>query len=1131
MDETVSELPWTGERYVPQLRGNIALEHLHRYALASEFVKGKRVLDIASGEGYGSEMLSRAAASVVGVDLDPGAVEHAQKKYGKENLSFKKGNCEQIPLSDHSVDVVVSFETIEHLTNHEKMLSEVKRVLTPDGILIVSTPDKHEYTEVPKHHNQFHVKELYRNEFEKLLGTYFKNQKFLGQRIAYGSNILSIEEPSDFGGVYEFNSLLTEGEKTKRLFQPLYLIAFCSDVKLPSIDSTLCEQAFYETEAYQSVSQQLSEKETLLKKQGEVLLKTNKDLQKKENLLAEGENLINRKNNLIREQEELIEQQKALISEKENEIQDQKTIVHEKDLLLAEQGRQLPNKDQELADQKNISSFIKRIKRALEYRVMACRIGRSKSFDRQWYLEQHPAAAANMDSLFHYVCFGEKEGRQPRPLFDSHNIDGRKNKAHLPREGSLVLLPLINNINKKYGPKVSLELDKISKLLFAALTKEEVQVNNALGMLQQQIKNSLFPPATESYFVSIIIPVHNQLAYTLACVATILNSEIKGNFEILIADDASTDATATIFEGLHPSIKLIHQSSNLGFLGNCNEAAKQAQGDYILFLNNDTLVLPGWINALVDIFKTHPDAGLVGAKLLNTDGTLQEAGGIIWKDASGCNYGRGSNPNDYEYNYVKEVDYCSGACLMIALKLWESLGGFDEQYSPAYYEDTDLAFRVRAHGKKVMYQSKAEVIHLEGVSHGKDVSTGIKAVQVVNQKKFLARWKSGLNQYHFSPGKHFFLARCRLPKHKTILFIDHAIPTPDRDAGSKSVVSHMKFFMRQGFHVVLIGDNGHENPSYEELLQQMGVEILPNKNFNITQQWLAKNGRYIDYVFLSRPHTSLRWVTPLRKKTKAKILFYGHDLISRTRERAFKDTRILSHKLIAQEFKRHEKAIHPLVDVIYYPSQVEVDALSNELKEKEVRKIPLYIFEDDFKKNNYDAASRNGLLFVGGFQHPPNLDAVLYFINNIFPKVLKLLPQLQLTIVGADAPAKLLHLSSENVTIKSNISDEHLLELMNYSKLSIVPLRYGGGIKGKIIDAMKNGLPVLTTPIGAEGLESEKGHIVVSSLDEFAGRLVEIYNNNEDLNVISRTGQKYVADNFSEEAMKKALKDYVLEIK
>lgn len=436
MDDKSSELPWTGERYVPQLCGDIALEHLHRYAFASEFVQGKRVLDIASGEGYGSEILSRTAASVIGVDIDDTTIQHAQKKYLKENLSFKTGSCEQIPLPDRSVDVVVSFETIEHLAGHQKMLQEIKRVLTLDGILIISTPDKHEYAEVPEHHNQFHVKELYKSEFENLLGTYFRNQKILGQRITYGSNILNTEGPSNFGGIYEFNRLLAEGETTKRLFLPLYLIAFCSDAKLPSIDSTLCEQPLYETENYQSIIRQVAEKEGILKKQEGLLSEQNRKIQKQENLLGEKENLINRKNNAIRaiekqlcqKEEELLQQQK-LIEEQKKILSTKENIIQQKDFLLHEKERQQIERLHLILKIKNTKIFeynlkalslMECMKRCFNDENMVAEIDRSGFFDREWYLEKNPdVKKAGVDPIIHYIDAGAAEGRDPGPLFQT----------------------------------------------------------------------------------------------------------------------------------------------------------------------------------------------------------------------------------------------------------------------------------------------------------------------------------------------------------------------------------------------------------------------------------------------------------------------------------------------------------------------------------------------------------------------------------------------------------------------------------------------------------------------------------------------------------------------------------------
>jgi GT2 family glycosyltransferase len=212
-------------------------------------------------------------------------------------------------------------------------------------------------------------------------------------------------------------------------------------------------------------------------------------------------------------------------------------------------------------------------------------------------------------------------------------------------------------------------------------------------------------------------------------------------------DDASDDGTPGVLAAL-PGVRHLRNEANLGFLESCNRAAGEARGAYLLFLNNDTEVQEGWLDSMVALFGADERAGLVGAKLLFPDGRLQEAGGIVWRDGSAHHRGRYDDPRRPEYNHVREVDYCSGACLLIESSLFRALGGFDTRYAPAYYEDTDLAFRVRHAGKKVLYQPQAVVVHHEGVSNGTDTRSGIKAHQVANQAKFRERWRKELEAYH-----------------------------------------------------------------------------------------------------------------------------------------------------------------------------------------------------------------------------------------------------------------------------------------------------------------------------------------------------------------------------------------------
>ncbi len=234
--------------------------------------------------------------------------------------------------------------------------------------------------------------------------------------------------------------------------------------------------------------------------------------------------------------------------------------------------------------------------------------------------------------------------------------------------------------------------------------------------------------------VSIIIPVFNHLQDTLNCLKSLAECNDKARFEIIITDDGSTDSTQSVFSQCK-NLNYIRNEDNLGFLAACNTAAETAIGEFIVLLNNDTVVLPGWLDALVDTFSEHPQAGLVGAKLVYPNGTLQEAGGIVFKDGSAFNFGRDEDPNKPAVNYLREVDYCSAACICVPKKIWQDLNGFDEFFSPAYYEDTDFAFRVREAGYQVFYQPLSEVIHFEGKTSGLDVTKGIKRYQIIKSGK------------------------------------------------------------------------------------------------------------------------------------------------------------------------------------------------------------------------------------------------------------------------------------------------------------------------------------------------------------------------------------------------------------
>ncbi len=246
--------------------------------------------------------------------------------------------------------------------------------------------------------------------------------------------------------------------------------------------------------------------------------------------------------------------------------------------------------------------------------------------------------------------------------------------------------------------------------------------------------------------VSILIPVYNQFEYTYQCLKHMKKYEANIPYEIIVGDDCSSDMTVEL-EKIVKGIKVIHNEVNHQYLNNCNRMSKEARGKYIVFLNNDTQVQKNWLGALVDLMESDQTVGLAGSKMIYPNGLAQEAGGIVWKNALILQFGNGRQPNEEELNIMREADYISGASIIIRKDLWDKIGGFDKQFSPAYYEDVDLAFQVRKQGYKVVYQPESEVVHFGGTTEGTNELT--KMLIEENRQKFYSKWKEVLERQHY----------------------------------------------------------------------------------------------------------------------------------------------------------------------------------------------------------------------------------------------------------------------------------------------------------------------------------------------------------------------------------------------
>lgn len=626
--------------------------------------------------------------------------------------------------------------------------------------------------------------------------------------------------------------------------------------------------------------------------------------------------------------------------------------------------------------------------------------------------------------------------------------------------------------------------------------------------------------------VSIVIPVYNQFNYTYSCLASILENTRDIAYEIIIADDMSSDETMNIHT-YADHITVVRDGENRGFLLNCNNAAKHARGKYIFFLNNDTNVQSQWLDSLLALIESDPTIGMVGSKLIYPDGRQQEAGGIIWNDASGWNYGRLDDPEKPEYSYVKEVDYISGAAILVKHDLWNRLGGFDERYVPAYFEDTDLAFAIRNLGYKVMLQPQSVIVHFEGISHGTDTGSGIKSYQVTNKEKFWQKWELELTRDHFSNAEHVFLARDRSKSKKTIMIIDHYVPHYDKDAGGRCTYLYMKLMVSMGYRVIFMGDNFFKHEPYTSELQQMGIEVLYGnwyaKNIN---NWIKTNGQYIDYVYLNRPHIAIKHIEAFKKHTDAKIIYFGHDLHYLREMRNYEITKNPALLKSSEEWKEIEFKLFRLADVIHVVGVYEQQILREQISDKPIRNIPLFPYEQLYSDTHSIPAynERKDLLFVGGFNHKPNYDGIAWFIDHILPLVKQNIPEIKLYIVGSNPPEDLIERQSENVIITGYVTDEQLENYYNSTRVVVVPLRFGAGVKGKVVEALYYQVPLVTTMIGAEGLADISGVLTTSDQESgFAEAVVHLYENAVDWSAYSDASGNYIRTHFTVEAARSIL--------
>ena len=602
-------------------------------------------------------------------------------------------------------------------------------------------------------------------------------------------------------------------------------------------------------------------------------------------------------------------------------------------------------------------------------------------------------------------------------------------------------------------------------------------------------------PHSDNPELSVLIVLFNRAELTFACLRS-LAENYSERMEIIIVDNNSQDETSRLLERLR-GVRTIRNAENRNFLLAVNQGAQEARGEYLLLLNNDAQLLPGTLQSALNTIRSAPDIGAVGGRLILLDGTLQEAGNIIWRDGSCLGYGRGDNPSAPMYMFQRDVDYCSGAFLLTPRRIWEELGGFDESFKPAYYEETDYCTRVWEQHLRVVYDPNSVLLHYEFASSNS--VHGATDLHREHQGIFAARHHA-LLATHFAPDPNCILpARMKDRGKRRVLFIDDRVPHMWLGSGFPRARAILLTLLEQECFVTFYPlDEFHE--SWTSVYSDMRAEIEFMMGYGppLLEAFLRNRQRYYDAIFISRPHN----MKMLKSILDAHPDWFAETNVIYDAEAIFATREITYRQLNGEP-----------------PSAQEADALMQE--EVDVASAANCVVAvshrdgEQFRKHGIGnvrivghslAAAptprgfdrRNGFLFVGAIHEEasPNADSVIWFLQQILPNIqAELGPDILFTIAGVNKSERVHQLATPSVKITGHVLD--LTELYDTARVFVAPTRYAAGVPHKVHEAAARGVPMVATPLLASQLGWQDGDpfLVGSDAESFAKKCVELHSN------------------------------------
>jgi len=635
-------------------------------------------------------------------------------------------------------------------------------------------------------------------------------------------------------------------------------------------------------------------------------------------------------------------------------------------------------------------------------------------------------------------------------------------------------------------------------------------------------RSKLILPSSSQPKISILIVAYNQAELTFRCLQSLIENA-PHQTEVIIVDNGSYDETQDLLnqvEGAH----VIRNEENLHFIGGANQAAKEARGEYILFLNNDTQILPGSIQSAINTIENAADVGAVGAKLILPDGSLQEAGGIIWNDGSCIAYGRGDNPFASQYMFMRDVDYSSAAFLLTKRKTFFDLGGFDESYKPAYYEDADYCLKLWEKGMRVVYDPNAAVIHYEFGSSV--IKENAIQLQITNRKIFVSHHTQKLSDQPDPKIANFLEARTHEQPLKKVLFIDDRVPHPTIGSGFPRAHAILLSLRRLNCFVTcypMFFINEDWSSAYSDVPQE--VEIILGAGHLSLQKFLEERKNFYDAVIISRS-PNMEIVQQLRQKREDLFqnlrVIYDCEALFSMRDaqlRVAKGEQIPDDE--TQKLIQKEIALADGTDAVLSVSKSEQEVIAPNLTQS----VHVLGHCVTIAPTSGSFSKRSGLLFVGAIhdEQSPNADAVRWFVKETFPLIQNKL-DIQLTIAGLDHSDSIADLANDQIHIAGYVED--LTQIYESAKIFIAPSRFAAGIPLKILDAAAHGIPIIATTLLGQQLGWTNGEelLLADTAEDFAECCIKLSNNPELWQKLRDNALNRVMRDCSQEAFDQTLR-------